>query len=253
MALSAAAASLLGAGLSTVGNTVGNFISNTGSRKSQKRAARYNREFWDAQNFYNKPENQMKRLQNAGLNPHLVYGQSASGAAGQAGAISPYQAEDYKFDNPLKDIQDYSNLEFRQAQSNNVEAQRDVILQDAILKSLQAGTEIEKKAKTHWEAKQAEEIANYSADAQKAIAQKLEQEAIGAQLDNAFKDRSLNARVKKVFYEAQMLPKQIKGQDLKNELMRLEKELNQIGIQRGDAWYFRILGRFLNSDGNFKF
>lgn len=35
------------------------------------------REFWDITNKYNSPEEQMNRLRQAGLNPHLVYGKGA--------------------------------------------------------------------------------------------------------------------------------------------------------------------------------
>lgn len=48
----------------------------------------------DRQNEYNKPVNQMKRLEEAGLNPNLVYGSgnavigAASGSAGSVGTVS---------------------------------------------------------------------------------------------------------------------------------------------------------------------
>jgi hypothetical protein len=60
--------------------------------KAQDRADRKNVRFWEKQNAYNDPSQQMARLKQAGLNPHLVYGQSAAGAAGNAGAISPTKA-----------------------------------------------------------------------------------------------------------------------------------------------------------------
>lgn len=48
------------------------------------------KEFWNMQNAYNDPAAQMQRLQNAGLNPNLVYG---SGSAAQSAApLSPKQA-----------------------------------------------------------------------------------------------------------------------------------------------------------------
>jgi hypothetical protein len=64
------------------------------NRKAQDRADRRNVRFWEKQNLYNDPSQQMQRLKDAGLNPHLVYGQSAAGAAGNAGAISPTKASD---------------------------------------------------------------------------------------------------------------------------------------------------------------
>lgn len=46
---------------------------------------------WNRQNAYNHPQAQMERLKSAGLNPNLIYGDSASGAAGNAENIGKYQ------------------------------------------------------------------------------------------------------------------------------------------------------------------
>lgn len=45
--------------------------------------------FWNMQNEYNKPVNQMKRFEEAGLNPNLIYTQ---GNAGNAGAVGSARA-----------------------------------------------------------------------------------------------------------------------------------------------------------------
>lgn len=50
------------------------------------------------QNAYNDPAQQMARLKKAGLNPNLIYGQSVSGATGQAGAVAPSKAAPYSMD-----------------------------------------------------------------------------------------------------------------------------------------------------------
>ena len=50
------------------------------------------------QNAYNDPAQQMSRLKKAGLNPNLIYGQSVSGATGQAGAVAPSKAAPYSMD-----------------------------------------------------------------------------------------------------------------------------------------------------------
>lgn len=63
----------IGAGI----NLAGNLIGKIGQGKRERRA-------WNRQNEYNHPKAQMERLKQAGLNPHLVYGQNVSGATGQA-------------------------------------------------------------------------------------------------------------------------------------------------------------------------
>jgi len=74
---------------------IGNLISNSGSKKSQKRADKMNTKFWQMQNDYNDPAQQMARLKKAGLNPNLIYGQSVAGATGQAGSVAPSKAAPY--------------------------------------------------------------------------------------------------------------------------------------------------------------
>jgi hypothetical protein len=56
------------------------------------RQAAFNKEMWHMQNTFNLPENQMKRLREAGLNPNLVATSGASG--GSAGSVAtPSQAK----------------------------------------------------------------------------------------------------------------------------------------------------------------
>lgn len=87
-------AAIIAGGASVIGNVLGNI----GSKKRQKRADKANIKFWQMQNAYNDPAEQMSRLKKAGLNPNLVYGQSVSGATGQAGAVAPSKAAPYSMD-----------------------------------------------------------------------------------------------------------------------------------------------------------
>ena len=50
------------------------------------------RENWNMQNQYNTPQNQMARFKEAGLNPHLIYGQGNPGNAQsiQTPDVKPY-------------------------------------------------------------------------------------------------------------------------------------------------------------------
>ena len=50
-----------------------NLLSNRGAKRRQQLADQQNVKFWNMQNEYNTPANQMKRLQDAGLNPNLIY------------------------------------------------------------------------------------------------------------------------------------------------------------------------------------
>lgn len=78
---------------SGVGNIVssltGGYIDNYYNRKAAKKQYNYQMAMWEANNAYNTPAEQMKRLREAGLNPNLVYGGgSATHTATMASAPS---------------------------------------------------------------------------------------------------------------------------------------------------------------------
>lgn len=87
---------------------------------------------WHMQNQYNSPKQQMQRLKEAGLNPHLVYG---NGATTNAGSINTsnvstpnYQSEyggdvTLPADNPLATFVD---LNARQVQTDNMKLQAEI-------------------------------------------------------------------------------------------------------------------------------
>jgi hypothetical protein len=92
------ASPLLAAAIPAVGGVIGSILGNIGAGKRQRKADKANIKFWQMQNAYNDPSEQMARLKKAGLNPNLVYGQSVSGATGQAGAVAPSKAAPYSMD-----------------------------------------------------------------------------------------------------------------------------------------------------------
>ena len=79
------------AGLSSVMDFAGSSILANSANAKSKRAAE--RQLWhnvylmNLQNEYNKPINQMKRLEEAGLNPNLVYGSGADTLSATAGRV----------------------------------------------------------------------------------------------------------------------------------------------------------------------
>ena len=88
------------AGITAAGNLLSNLVTNRGALRRQQRADRQNIAFWNMQNKYNHPAQQMERLKAAGLNPNLIYGSSVAGATGSAGSIAPSKAAPYAINNP---------------------------------------------------------------------------------------------------------------------------------------------------------
>lgn len=88
-----------------------------------------NRWNWNTQNKYNHPKEAMKRFEEAGLNPNLIYGSGGSGAAGNAAPIQPAKASN------LTDYQDYR---IKQGQLRQIELQNEGLKQENRLKANQA-------------------------------------------------------------------------------------------------------------------
>lgn len=74
------AAGVIAAGIAAAGAIAGGIIN-----------ARANRKATERQNEYNTPKNQMLRYQEAGLNPHLIYGQGSPGNQPQATPQADWQ------------------------------------------------------------------------------------------------------------------------------------------------------------------
>lgn len=94
-------------------------------------------EMWNLGNKYNSPEAQMERLKAAGLNPNLVYG-SGSAAGMAAGQLPKYNAPTVRYETqvPQADfasmIGQYQDMQVKQAQVDNLRAQRAVIEQSEL-------------------------------------------------------------------------------------------------------------------------
>ena len=118
--------SALGAILGLAGNIGSSLISNVGSKRRQQQADKQNVKFWEMQNAYNTPKMQMSRLKDAGLNPNLIYGNSAN--TGNAGAVAASKPAPYNFQDPTPTalnalaIKSQIDLNNSQAYKNNTDA-----------------------------------------------------------------------------------------------------------------------------------
>lgn len=92
---------------------------------------------WNMQNEYNSPRAMMQRYQEAGLNPHLIYGQSNEAGAVRGSSVPAGTGKAPQFDlsRPFMDAYD---LKMRSAQMDNVALQGEVLRQEAILKGVQS-------------------------------------------------------------------------------------------------------------------
>lgn len=123
---------LVGTAIGVGGQLLNTMFQGISNRRQNKRMV----DFWKMNNEYNHPSAQMQRLREAGLNPALMYGQSAAGAAGNSGSPpDPIPETTVDIGNPLAQ---YQNLKMFKLQSDNLRAQNTQILNDAALKAVNA-------------------------------------------------------------------------------------------------------------------
>lgn len=130
---------------------VSSLIANRKARKNQDAQNRANKalaeytyskdtEAWNKANEYNTPAAQMKRLEEAKLNPMLAYGGGPTNTT--TGQLPKYSAPDMKFNVPSPDfggvLNQYQDFAIKQAQTDNLNAQRRVIEANQAIKDAEA-------------------------------------------------------------------------------------------------------------------
>jgi hypothetical protein len=226
--------------IGAAGAVGGSLLSNSGSRRSQDRADKYNLQQWHRQNAYNDPSAQMGRLKNAGLNPNLIYGTPSAASVGNADKVQPSKAAPYSMESPIADIQKYANTQQQNAQTDNLKSQNDVIVQDSILRVAQIAqiglTSDNQKIRNEF----APELYKSSAQAATEQLRNLEQQTIGGTIDNYVKDQTSKNRIKTIYYAMESAKKSLHGKELDNQMKKFEVKLNEQGITKSDALWTRV-------------
>lgn len=83
--------SWLAAAITGVGGLASSIFNGTSQKKENQKNRDFQREMWNANNEYNKPINQMARLEEAGINPHLAYANGQPMNVSNAPANTPNQ------------------------------------------------------------------------------------------------------------------------------------------------------------------
>lgn len=93
---------------------------------------------WEMQNSYNSPRAQMQRFREAGLNPHLIYGQQNEGAtvrSSQAPSWNPERPEINLDARPV--LGAYYDVKMKEASLDTMAHQQDIMKQDKLLRQAQ--------------------------------------------------------------------------------------------------------------------
>jgi len=104
----------------TIGSVIGTKMTNDANLKAVKMTNDANAALWREQSEYNTPANQMKRLEAAGLNPNLAYGQIAESRASNPPAMEAahYERPIISVDDAISQYQQVKNMQALNAKTN---------------------------------------------------------------------------------------------------------------------------------------
>lgn len=262
----AAGASLIGTGANVASTGRQNKKSRQFTREMYERQQADQLKFWETQNAYNTPEQQMERYRQAGLNPNLIYGQ---GNSGNASPIPTPDIQKPEFRVPDfggiaqagNSIANYLDYEIKQAQVDNLRADNTVKLEEALLKNSTRKQVEQNTQRSVFDLDFDTELRDTSAEFRRETLRQIKQnmdlnlnadERAAAQNASSLKEsaeRILNLRLSraKTREEIQAIKAAITDTQLSSKLKQFEIELNNLGITKGDPLYFRILSGLLQN------
>lgn len=248
MPLSTGAQQGIGAGIAAAGSVLANALSNVGKKKRQKYAWKKSVKAWKAQNAYNHPVQQMARLQEAGLNPNLIYGTSPSSAVGSASGAPEMKPVDFDVSNVFSDITKFADLRLRNAQADNTENAIEVQNAEVALKGAQTANEVQKGRTSKVQADIAEETKNMSIDAVRENLRNIQVRNDIADIEKEVKGRSKEDQILKIANDAKLAGSMASGQELRNTALNLSNQLNELGVSWNDPLHYRVVAQLYNGD-----
>lgn len=227
------------------------------SREMYDKTKQDNIAFWNMQNEYNSPQAQMKRLQEAGLNPNLVYGsgqaQQAAGNISTPDVQSP-QWRTPEYGNSLQNLSQYFDFEIKQAQVDNLKAQTANTQEQTLLNIIRQDGEYWSNLSTQTKAKLDTELMEVSADSAR---EKLRQLKIQNQYQTDEAERAIlmfEPRLQNAVEDilTKRLGREVSQQQLRNagldqEVKELDARLARMGIRPTDPFYFKAVGGLIGA------
>lgn len=249
------------------------------ARKQYERERADSLEFWNMQNEYNSPQQQMARLKEAGLNPHLVYGTGAVANSAQ----QPRNPEMKNVPMPnlgaaaTQGIEQYVNFQNRELVNDNLLEQKKVMQQEQLLKAAQVYKTLNEGDSKAWFLDKDRTLFPYQLEAAKTNIEATladierdkattESTVVNTQIklnkeerDAAMFSPSLEQAVLKVaLMRSQLITDVAKRREIEQRIssMRTNEEfakklkgyevmLNANGVQKNDALWERILARLI--------
>lgn len=256
-AIAAAAGQVLGQGLNAWSTGRQNRKSREWSEKMYGRQRDDSIEFWNMQNEYNSPHNQMARLREAGLNPNLMYGQGNTGNA----PSMPSQAETPRPEfNPamigsgLMELSQIYDFELKQAQTNNLQAMEELNIQKAFFENVKTLHEYDKKHITGSQRMWSDTMAELSVDHMRASLHKIKADTQYTLDQNERAQAMLEPNMQNIIESilTKRMGREVSSAVIKNlgfdsKIKEAQARIANFGITPGSPQWLQIVGWLLGT------
>lgn len=198
---------------------------------------------WLKQQEYNKPEMQMQRFKNAGLNPNLIYGQTNTASPIQTSelkttdqALSPILLPQFDLMDAMASYQNYQLRDSQIKNTDSVTKLNDIKSTHEIIKQSKTLTETEKKR----------------------LEKQLFEEMMPHRIYRAPLETSiLHDKARLAFAEAERIPLTNENRQLKNDIARIQRDMEDYrkeklqtsGLEKNDPYYIKLLYELLDKTG----
>lgn len=247
------AASVLGSGANAVAGGNSNKKNRAFQEEMYKTQQKDNLMNWNMQNDYNSPQKQMERLQAAGLNPNLIYGNGGGVGNAPSSPQSPdkpnytHKPQNYSAVGDL--VGGYFDTKMKQAQLDNLKAQNTSIIEDSLLKQAQR-----KNIEFSTDFKTDTRHADYELSMHRANKMGAENSISQSKARTLFstENETIENAAQKIIQNKLGIEKsKAEIQKLKNDVnfQKLDLDLKKNGINPNDEIYWRVLGRVLKNAG----
>lgn len=222
---------------------------------------------WNRNNSYNSPASQMQRYKEAGLNPNLIYGQQNTADPVRSTNTAPWNPRAPNIDlNAGPTISAFYDTRMKQAETDNMIKQGDVLTQEKLLKAAQTAATVQGTSTNEFQLGQAQKLSSISLETaaeelrgklisnNNQIQQNERNEAITSSNIKEAAERILEIRArvlktqtdnKNAQLEYQRIQKTIDNLDKDSALKQMDMELRKRGITPSDPMYMRMLGQWL--------
>lgn len=155
---------------------------------------------WNRQNRYNSPEQQMQRLKEAGLNPHLVYG---NGATATAGAVNSSSASNPRLSAPRSEfdpsqipnaLYSFQDATIKTQQLDNLRRQSDLLAAQTDNTNMKTANEYTEGQRSKFELGKAQDLKDLIIEEQRLRNEKTRSETSNIEIQQQFEASKITMR-----------------------------------------------------------